>query len=72
MKTKPFHIQFSECSNTGFTGKGEILKFKDHPELLPFSPKAAISIKKHLEEAQERKAKVIIFCFIFMPTYKIR
>jgi hypothetical protein len=36
---KPFQEQFTECSETGMTGKGEFKLFSENPELLPaFNP----------------------------------
>lgn len=51
---KSFREQFVECSDKGFHKPGELLKFKDHPELLP-APwhKAAKTIAKLLKENPE-------------------
>ena len=42
---KAFSKQFQECKRDGFTGKGELEKFSDHPELLPPLPRLLYSKK---------------------------
>ena len=44
---KPFHKQFSECSEEGFHKETEFESFEKHPELLPapFHPKLIKLIK---------------------------
>lgn len=44
IKIKPFRDQFLECKKGNFHGQGALLKFKDHPELLPL-PTSKISVK---------------------------
>lgn len=48
---KGFRDQFVECSEAGMTKPGELIKFKDHPELLP-APwhKAAEKVAQLLKE----------------------
>lgn len=34
---KMFHDQFRECGDEGMQGEGPFMKWKDHPENLPFA-----------------------------------
>ena len=50
---KTFHKQFCECSEENLIGEGDLLKFKDHPELLPhpiMSHKAAVKVAEMLKK----------------------
>ena len=47
---KSFHEQFRECSEEGMHGAGELEKWKDHPENLPFAwSRAAKLIEEELK-----------------------
>jgi hypothetical protein len=32
---KPFHQQYTECHDEGMHGKGEFIKYKEHPDMRP-------------------------------------
>lgn len=47
---KQFHTQYVECHNEGLHGKGEFLRWEDHPELLPYEwSRAAKAINEELK-----------------------
>lgn len=49
---KSFQKQFSDCKEAGLTKTGEVMKFRDHPELLPapWHRKAVENVQKLLKE----------------------
>ena len=47
---KQFRIQYVECHDAGMHGKGEFLRWADHPELLPYAwSRAARAINEELK-----------------------
>lgn len=58
---KSFHRQYRECSAEGMLGEGEVLKFKNNPDLLPmpWHQEACMSVKQLLDRDPEAGLKTV-------------
>jgi len=60
---KSFREQFSECRDNGTSVEGDLMKFREHPEILPhplLSPKAAKAIVKLVEKDPDAGVHMLV------------